>query len=642
MQQPFATNLNMPQQLSNQIARNKSVYNTTCSQMHRSKLPQDSTSLASLTVRFVELLNSVSISDPHAELDLNVAMKHLGVQKRRLYDVTNVLEGIGLIKKKNKNQVSWAKRKSEPVIQVGGIQGQTQNDISLLKSQSVDLDVHIELLSKQVKDYTLLSQVDNAASSQRKNDSNLYVTKQEVASLQNYANDTVIAIRAPSGTGLEVPNPDDGMRPGMRRFQIYLTSPPNRGQVKVFLVQHGEKKEHNQEQKLSSAQQVTIPTIQQQSLHNNYSSNTTYPIQTQRQNHKSQQETQLPPLLPPPESLHLASRQNNYAYPIQAQHQNPKGQQQVKRKQVESQKSPLLPPPESLHLASRQNSYKSKPLYPTQAHHQIPKGQQKLQRKQVASHIPPLLPPPESLTKYTSLPETKILSHRPKHKQYPKQPKSRKVERSVPQIDNYTMSSRRPLLIQRPNNDHVDRKRKRDPLPLSSNTGIALKKEENQESLSHEAQNNRKEIERSISPLATIGSQKFSFSPSPSDSKKVSTNDPITPSNFCTKLTSQSSFDLFNAPLNSPSLAFLPSPVGLLASPSMTNSGGKCNLQIVGMSTLTNSPFRFSPNFQGDDLSPFYPTPTKFRVENMDSRFECSSRTDSVEKVDRLPPSALF
>lgn len=28
-------------------------------------------------------------------------------QKRRIYDITNVLEGIGLIEKKNKNSIQW-------------------------------------------------------------------------------------------------------------------------------------------------------------------------------------------------------------------------------------------------------------------------------------------------------------------------------------------------------------------------------------------------------------------------------------------------------------------------------------------------------------------------------------------------------
>ena len=31
----------------------------------------------------------------------------LQVQKRRIYDITNVLEGIGLIEKKSKNVIAW-------------------------------------------------------------------------------------------------------------------------------------------------------------------------------------------------------------------------------------------------------------------------------------------------------------------------------------------------------------------------------------------------------------------------------------------------------------------------------------------------------------------------------------------------------
>ena len=40
-------------------------------------------------------------------LDLNAAAKELQVQKRRIYDITNVLEGIGLIEKRNKNHIAW-------------------------------------------------------------------------------------------------------------------------------------------------------------------------------------------------------------------------------------------------------------------------------------------------------------------------------------------------------------------------------------------------------------------------------------------------------------------------------------------------------------------------------------------------------
>ena len=36
-----------------------------------------------------------------------MAAEQLGVQKRRIYDITNVLEGIDLISKKSKNNIEW-------------------------------------------------------------------------------------------------------------------------------------------------------------------------------------------------------------------------------------------------------------------------------------------------------------------------------------------------------------------------------------------------------------------------------------------------------------------------------------------------------------------------------------------------------
>ena len=60
-------------------------------------------SLGILTKKFVQLLRSA----PGNKLELNKAASDLGVQKRRIYDITNVLEGIGLIVKDGKNNVAW-------------------------------------------------------------------------------------------------------------------------------------------------------------------------------------------------------------------------------------------------------------------------------------------------------------------------------------------------------------------------------------------------------------------------------------------------------------------------------------------------------------------------------------------------------
>uniref|UniRef100_A0A3B5LT89 E2F/DP family winged-helix DNA-binding domain-containing protein n=1 Tax=Xiphophorus couchianus TaxID=32473 RepID=A0A3B5LT89_9TELE len=61
-----------------------------------------SKSLTLLTQRFVRLLQEAE----HGELDLNhvLAVKHI----RRIYDITNVLEGIGLIVKISKRHVKWS------------------------------------------------------------------------------------------------------------------------------------------------------------------------------------------------------------------------------------------------------------------------------------------------------------------------------------------------------------------------------------------------------------------------------------------------------------------------------------------------------------------------------------------------------
>lgn len=65
-----------------------------------------------------------------------------------------------------------------------------------------------------------------------------YVTHEDVRNIPAFAPDTVIAIKAPSGTTLEVPDPDEGMEYPQRRYQIYLKS--QSGPVEVFLVSTAE------------------------------------------------------------------------------------------------------------------------------------------------------------------------------------------------------------------------------------------------------------------------------------------------------------------------------------------------------------------------------------------------------------------
>ncbi len=80
----------------------------TCLPVHADESPRfgkdrNETSLGSLTRRFCDLLETASNGD----LDLNDVASRLQVQKRRIYDITNVLEGVGLIAKSSKNHIRW-------------------------------------------------------------------------------------------------------------------------------------------------------------------------------------------------------------------------------------------------------------------------------------------------------------------------------------------------------------------------------------------------------------------------------------------------------------------------------------------------------------------------------------------------------
>lgn len=60
-------------------------------------------SLGVLTVRFLELL----LMSPDGTIDLREVTKSLQTHRRRIYDITNVLEGFNVIEKQTANKVKW-------------------------------------------------------------------------------------------------------------------------------------------------------------------------------------------------------------------------------------------------------------------------------------------------------------------------------------------------------------------------------------------------------------------------------------------------------------------------------------------------------------------------------------------------------
>ncbi|CAG6015846.1 unnamed protein product [Menidia menidia] len=158
------------------------------------------TSLGLLTKKFVDLLAQSS----DGVLDLNLAAETLQVQKRRLYDITNVLEGIHLIKKKSKNNIQWM---GCSLLEVEGALSQRQRltaEVSALGEEEQRLEQLIQRCSLDMRHMS------------------------ELPGNQKYplGDQTVIVVKAPTDTKLEVPDPDESL-------SIHLTS--TKGPIEVLL-----------------------------------------------------------------------------------------------------------------------------------------------------------------------------------------------------------------------------------------------------------------------------------------------------------------------------------------------------------------------------------------------------------------------
>lgn len=229
-------------------------------------------SLGILTKKFVQLLRSA----PGNKLELNKAASDLGVQKRRIYDITNVLEGIGLIVKDGKNNVAWnddpqvdLSRASDVAVQVMASDGSVRSgesqatqiatlrgETGALVAQERELDRYINFLAQQSAVFPLER---NPPPVSRRPDAqpgylpegvddakpHMFVRYSDLTGLPMFKDDTVIGVRAPIGTNLEVPDPEQGMNAGDRRYQMFLSSSKPRlgqpeaesgGPVDVYLV----------------------------------------------------------------------------------------------------------------------------------------------------------------------------------------------------------------------------------------------------------------------------------------------------------------------------------------------------------------------------------------------------------------------
>ncbi|XP_043272327.1 transcription factor E2F2 [Venturia canescens] len=169
------------------------------------------TSLSLLTKKFINLVESSN----DGVVDLNVASEKLEVQKRRIYDITNVLEGIGILEKKSKNNIQWK----------GGQLPGERNDI---------LDLRREVADLEAKENTLDRLIHGAEKNLRelcRDRHYAYVTYHDLRSVVAYRDQAIMAVKAPPEATLHVPKPINNF--GQPKLQIHMRS--SHGEIEVFL-----------------------------------------------------------------------------------------------------------------------------------------------------------------------------------------------------------------------------------------------------------------------------------------------------------------------------------------------------------------------------------------------------------------------
>ncbi|XP_064506602.1 transcription factor E2F6 isoform X2 [Pseudopipra pipra] len=177
------------------------------------KRPRFDASLVLLTRRFMALLKKA----PDGVLDLNEVATTLGVRKRRVYDITNVLDGIDLIQKRSKNLIQWIGSNLDQVVGKAPEQQNLKDELSDLSAMEEALDELINNCAHQI--FELTDDKENAKLA--------YVTYQDIRSIQTFQEQIVIAIKAPEETKLEIPVPKDD------HIEVHVKS--TKGPIDVYL-----------------------------------------------------------------------------------------------------------------------------------------------------------------------------------------------------------------------------------------------------------------------------------------------------------------------------------------------------------------------------------------------------------------------
>ncbi|KAH9527906.1 E2F transcription factor 3, variant 2 [Dermatophagoides farinae] len=237
--------------------------NTSNSTGRKSGRTRYETSLGQLTRKFISLLEDSS----DGSINLNDASQVLQVQKRRIYDITNVLEGVGLLHKTSKNNIQWrggiidyfsGRNPADFSDQTSHYRNRRPPPLSLLfnensndsnsgggfhngcssSSQSSSIDHRLSELENDENrlDHLLSVALENLNTVKRS--PYLYASYKDLRRVPQFHDQTVIGIRPPPDTELQISDPSEGLQIRLRNsrcqmIEVYLCPPTNDDETSI-------------------------------------------------------------------------------------------------------------------------------------------------------------------------------------------------------------------------------------------------------------------------------------------------------------------------------------------------------------------------------------------------------------------------
>ena len=165
--------------------------------------PRVENSLGELTKNFVNYIKTSG----RKTININDLVHELKVKKRRIYDITNVLEGIGYIQKHAKNEISWIKndvflpqiKTSNRISTISTEIKNLQETLKNLENEEIEIEQNIEIIKNKF----------NFISQQEEFNKFGYITFNDLNDLSSNEKFDLLAIKAPKGTLVDIIDPNE-------------------------------------------------------------------------------------------------------------------------------------------------------------------------------------------------------------------------------------------------------------------------------------------------------------------------------------------------------------------------------------------------------------------------------------------------